>query len=121
MSRFALGLLMALCLSGCPSLTERAGLPPSVDRAAELEASGDQLGAARVYSSWSRRTAVPAQRFPLRARRVPPCPTARGRDAELGLTESLAPELRTERALLGAEALDRGRPQGGGEPAGGDP
>ncbi len=40
---------LLLTLSGCPSLTERTGLPPSVDRAAQLESSGDVAAAARVY------------------------------------------------------------------------
>ena len=40
---------VVLALSGCPSLTERTGLPPSVDRAAQLESSGDNAGAARIY------------------------------------------------------------------------
>jgi outer membrane PBP1 activator LpoA protein len=114
MSRFALALLMALCLSGCPSLTERAGLPPSVDRAAELEASGDQLGAARVYEQLAaQNSGAERNDYLLRAARAY-LAAHRPEDATrvLGLTESLAPEPRTERALLGAEAaLDRGRPQ----------
>jgi len=40
MIRFALSVLTALSLSGCPSLTQRSGLPPAVDRAEALEASG---------------------------------------------------------------------------------
>jgi outer membrane PBP1 activator LpoA protein len=41
---------LAVALAGCPaSLSERAGPPPSLDRALELEHSGDLLGAARVY------------------------------------------------------------------------
>src|SRR3984893_15494874 len=39
----------ALVLSACPSLTERAGLPPSVERAEALERAGDAAGAARLY------------------------------------------------------------------------
>ena len=42
-------LLLACALSGCPSLTERGGPPPSVDRAAQLEQGGDFIGAARIY------------------------------------------------------------------------
>src|SRR6202165_5676616 len=38
-----------LALSACPSLTERAGLPPSFERAEALERAGDAAGAARVY------------------------------------------------------------------------
>src|SRR5262252_3811364 len=45
----ALGAL-AVLLAGCPaSLSERAGPPPSLERARQLEQSGDTLGAARVY------------------------------------------------------------------------
>jgi outer membrane PBP1 activator LpoA protein len=39
----------ALGLSACPSLSERAGLPPSVDRAEALERAGDRAGAAQIY------------------------------------------------------------------------
>ena len=42
-------LLLGGLLTGCPSLTERTGLPPTIDRAQALESSGDQAGAARVY------------------------------------------------------------------------
>jgi outer membrane PBP1 activator LpoA protein len=49
MFRLSLALLASCALSGCPSLAERGGPPPSVDRAAALEAQGDEAGAARVY------------------------------------------------------------------------
>jgi outer membrane PBP1 activator LpoA protein len=49
MFRPAFALLATCLLSGCPSLAERGGAPPSADRAAALESSGDQAGAARVY------------------------------------------------------------------------
>jgi outer membrane PBP1 activator LpoA protein len=39
----------ALALSGCPSLGPRSELPPSVDRAEDLQQHGDVAGAARVY------------------------------------------------------------------------
>src|SRR5262249_10052995 len=49
LATLALGLL-AVLLAGCPaSLSERAGPPASVNRALELEHSGDLQGAARVY------------------------------------------------------------------------
>src|SRR2546429_7684975 len=47
--RFVLVAAAALLLSACPSLTERAGLPPSIERAEALERAGDAAGAARVY------------------------------------------------------------------------
>ena len=43
------GLAALLALSGCPSLGPRSELPPSVDRAQDLEQRGDLAGAARVY------------------------------------------------------------------------
>jgi outer membrane PBP1 activator LpoA protein len=49
MFRPAFALLATCLLSGCPSLAQRGGPPPSADRAAALESSGDQAGAARVY------------------------------------------------------------------------
>jgi len=49
MFRLAFALLATCALSGCPSLAERGGPPPSVDRAAALESNGDEAGAARVY------------------------------------------------------------------------
>jgi outer membrane PBP1 activator LpoA protein len=47
--RLPVALLATCLLSACPSLAERGGPPPSVDRAAALEAQGDAAGAARVY------------------------------------------------------------------------
>ncbi len=41
----------AFALTGCPSLTRQAELPPSVDRAEELARQGDQVGAGRVYEA----------------------------------------------------------------------
>jgi len=49
MLRLAFILLATCALGGCPSLAERGGPPPSLDRAAALEAQGDEAGAARVY------------------------------------------------------------------------
>ena len=48
-TRLLLIVLAAADLGGCPSLTQRGELPPSIDRAQELERSGDAAGAARVY------------------------------------------------------------------------
>jgi outer membrane PBP1 activator LpoA protein len=47
--RLAFLLVATWALLGCPSLVERGGPPPSLDRAAALEAQGDAAGAARVY------------------------------------------------------------------------
>ncbi len=47
--RCALVAVTALVLTGCPSLGPRSELPPSVDRAQDLEHQGDIAGAARVY------------------------------------------------------------------------
>lgn len=115
MSRFAPVLLAALCLSGCPSLGERAGLPPSVDRATQLEASGDELAAARVYEQLAAQNSGSDRNdFLLRAAHAY-LAARRAEDATrvLGQLEgALSPEQRTERALLGAEAaLDRSQPQ----------
>ena len=105
----------ALALCGCPSLTERAGLPPSVDRAETLERSGDEAGAARVYEQLAAQNAgaehndllLRAARAWIAVRR--PEEAAR----VLASTDAtLPPEQGTERALLGAElALERGQPQ----------
>jgi outer membrane PBP1 activator LpoA protein len=105
-------LAAAVALAGCPSLSERIGPPPSVDRAAALEQAGDQAGAARVYealaaqNSGSERTdlLLHAVRDYLNAQRPD--------DAARLLTETqgtLGAGQQTERALLAAElALQRG-------------
>ena len=49
--RLAVLATAALVLTGCPSLTRQAELPPSVDRAEALARQGDQTGAARVYEA----------------------------------------------------------------------
>src|SRR5689334_10033053 len=48
---FAVVVTAALALTGCPSLTRQAELPPSVDRAEALVRQGDQAGAARVFEA----------------------------------------------------------------------
>jgi len=100
-----------LALSGCPSLTERTGLPPSVDRAAQLESSGDAAGAARVYEELAEHNSgadrngflLVAARDYLRAQR--PEDAAR----VLTLTQgTLSAEQASERALLNVQlALER--------------
>jgi outer membrane PBP1 activator LpoA protein len=106
-------LLLTFALSGCPSLTERAGLPPSVDRAAQLEQAGDPGGAARVYedlaahNSGSDRNefALHAARDYLDAQRAEDAARALGLAAE-----PLSAEQTTDRSLLNVQlALERGR------------
>jgi outer membrane PBP1 activator LpoA protein len=114
-TRLMLLLLAAAALAGCPSLTERGELPPSIDRAQELERSGDPAGAARVYeqlagqNSGTDRTTLllHAARDYLTARRTD--------DAARVLGAAQGPfsaEQVTEQALLNAQlALARGQPQ----------
>jgi outer membrane PBP1 activator LpoA protein len=116
MIRFAVSVLTALSLSGCPSLTQRTGLPPAVDRAEVLEASGDKAGAARVYEDLAaQNSGAERNEFLLRAARAY-LAAHRTEDATrvLGLSEAatLSADQRTERALLSAQAaLERGQPQ----------
>lgn len=110
MSRCA-ALAAALVLSGCPSLT--VGPPPSVDRAASLEQSGDLPGAAHVYESLASQNSGPERNsYLLRAAHAwlgAHRPDEAGRTlAEV--SGSLSPDDQTERALLAAElALERGQ------------
>jgi outer membrane PBP1 activator LpoA protein len=111
-SRLAV-LTAALALAGCPSLSERVGPPPSVDRAAALEQGGDQAGAARVYEALAAQNngserndlLLHAARDYLNAQRPD--------DAARLLTQTqgaLSAGQQTERTLLGAElALQRGQ------------
>jgi outer membrane PBP1 activator LpoA protein len=110
-SRFAI-LAAALALAGCPSLSERIGPPPSVDRAAALEDSGDDTGAARVYEALAAQNSgserndllLHAARDYLKAQRPD--------DAARVLTRTEATQSaaqQTERTMLAAElALQRG-------------
>jgi outer membrane PBP1 activator LpoA protein len=111
MSRFAI-LTAALALVGCPSLSERIGPPPSVDRAAALEQSGDQAGAARVYEALAAQNSgserndllLHAARDYLNAHR--PDDAAR---VLAGTAGTFGPEQQTERTLLAAQlALQHG-------------
>jgi outer membrane PBP1 activator LpoA protein len=114
-TRLMLLLLAAAALAGCPSLTERGELPPSIDRAQELERSGDPAGAARVYeqlaaqNSGTDRTTLllHAARDYLTARRTDEAARV------LGATQGpFSAEQVTEQALLNAQlALARGQPQ----------
>jgi outer membrane PBP1 activator LpoA protein len=108
-------LLAVLGLAGCPSLTERAGLPPSMDRAETLERSGDAAGAARVYEDLATgNSGAPRNDLLLRAARAY-LAAKRPEDAArvLARTEApMPPEQDGERSLLGVEvALERGQGQ----------
>ena len=114
-ARLALILLAAGALSGCPSLTERAGLPPSVDRAETLERSGDLAGAARVYEDLAAQNGGP-ERTGFQLRAVQDYLAAHRTDDAArvlgGISGPFAGEQGAERRLLSAElALDRGQPQ----------
>src|SRR4029077_12221671 len=111
--RLVLASALALALSACPSLTERAGLPPSLDRAEALERSGDVAGAAHVYEQLAAQNSG-AERNELLLR------AARGylaghahEDAARVLAETqgpLSPVQTTERSLSSIElALARGQ------------
>ena len=104
---------LTFALSGCPSLTERAGLPPSVDRAEQLEHAGDPGGAARVYEDLAaHNSGTDRNEFALAAARDY-LDAQRAEDAARAL-ELVAPPMSAEqstlRALLGVQiALERGR------------
>jgi outer membrane PBP1 activator LpoA protein len=111
--RFALVAAAALLLSACPSLTERAGLPPSLERAEALERAGDAAGAARVYEELAAQNSG-AERNALLLRAARGYLAAhRAEDGArlLALPEGpLSAEQSTERALSNAElAIERGQ------------
>jgi outer membrane PBP1 activator LpoA protein len=113
--RLALLVLAAAALAGCPSLGQRAALPPSIDRAQELEQAGDPTGAARIYeqlaaqNSGTERTGLllHAARDYLTAQRTDEAARV------LGQTQGpFSAEQVTEQTLLNAQvALVRGQPQ----------
>ena len=111
--RLILASALALALSGCPSLTERAGLPPSVERAETLERGGDAAGAARVYEQLaSQSSGAERNDLALRAARGYLAAHAREDAARvLAMLEGpLSAEQSTERSLSGIElALERGQ------------
>lgn len=113
--RLAAVMVAAVLLSGCPSLGQRAELPPSIDRAQELERSGDVAGAARVYeelaaqNSGTDRTGLllHAARDYLAAQRTDEAARVLGQ-----AQGPFSPEQVSEQALLNAQvALERGQPQ----------
>ncbi|MGH8305267.1 MAG: penicillin-binding protein activator [Steroidobacteraceae bacterium] len=103
----------ALFLAGCPSLTERAGPPPSIDRAVQLEQAGDQAGAARLYEALAGQNSG-AQRDALLLRAARAYLAAHRADeaarALASTAGTLGPDQQTERALLNVElSLERGQ------------
>jgi len=113
--RLAVVMVAAALLSGCPSLSQRAELPPSIDRAQELERSGDVAGAARVYeqlaaqNSGTDRTGLllHAARDYLAAQRTDEAARVLGQ-----AQGPFSPEQVSEQTLLNAQvALERGQPQ----------
>src|SRR5437879_1627093 len=111
--RLILAPALALALSGCPSLTERAGLPPSVERAETLARGGDAAGAARVDEQLaSQNSGAERNDLALRAARGYLAAHAREDAARvLAMLEGpLSAEQSTERSLSGIElALERGQ------------
>jgi outer membrane PBP1 activator LpoA protein len=107
--------LAGAILAGCPSLTERAGLPPTIDRAQALESSGDQAGAAKVYEDLAAQNSG-AQRNQLLLRAARDyLAVKRADDAARALAAveaPVSPQDAQERALSSVEvALDRGQAQ----------
>ena len=113
--RLALLALATAALAGCPSLSQRAERPPSIDRAQALEGTGDRAGAARVYEQLAAQNAgtdrtgllLQAARDYLAAQRID--------DAARVLGQTQGPfsaEQTSEHTLLSAEVmLARGQPQ----------
>jgi hypothetical protein len=111
--RLVLVAATALLLSACPSLTERAGLPPSVERAEALERAGDAAGAARVYEDLAAQNAgAERNAFLLRAARgYLAAHHAEDAARVLAMPEGpLSAEQSNERALSNVElAIERGQ------------
>jgi len=111
--RLALLLPLALALGGCPSLSERAGPPPSLERAAQLEQGGDLAGAAHVYETLAEHNSGTERNELLLSAARDYLDAHRAEDASrvLALTEGpLTPEQASLRALLGVQlTLARGQ------------
>jgi outer membrane PBP1 activator LpoA protein len=113
--RLVLIVAAAGALCGCPSLSERAPAPPSVDRAAALESSGDHAGAAHMYEALAAQNQGAARNdYLLRAAHAY-LGAQRPDDAARVLALTAAPWAagqENEHALLNADtALDRGQLQ----------
>jgi len=113
--RLAAVMAAAALLSGCPSLSQRAELPPSIDRAQELERSGDVAGAARVYEELAAQNSGTDRTGLLlhAARDYLAAPRTDEAARVLGQAQGpFSPEQVSEQALLNAQvALERGQPQ----------
>jgi outer membrane PBP1 activator LpoA protein len=114
-ARLALFLAAAVLLAGCPSLGERGGPPPSIDRAEALEHAGDQAGAARVYEELAAQNSGGDRNNLLLRAAHGYLAARRPEDAARVLAQTEAPlsaEQTTDRALLNIElAIDRGQAQ----------
>jgi len=113
--RVALLTLAIAALAGCPSLSQRAELPPSIDRAEKLEGSGDAAGAARVYEQLAAQNTGTDRTGLLLHAAHDYLAAQRTDDAArlLGQAQGpFTPEQTSEHTLLTAEVmLNRGQPQ----------
>src|ERR1700688_2373169 len=105
----------AFALTGCPGLSQRGELPPSVDRADTLAREGDQAGAARVYEALAaQNSGADRNEFLFRAARAYlsahlPEDAAR---VIADVEPPLSPQQASERALFDVQlALERGQGQ----------
>ena len=111
-------LAAALALSGCASLTT-VSPPPSADRAASLEQSGDLAGAARIYEALAgQNSGASRNAYLLRAARdfVSAHRADEAARVLTGLEGSLTPDQQSERGLLAAEIAKARAPAGAGHP-----
>ena len=96
----------ALVLTGCPSLGPRGEVPPTQDRARNLERSGDYAGAAAIYEKLAAQNSgteqnaylLLAAREYLRARRVD-----EAQRVLASIAPPLSPDQTFERQMLGVE------------------
>jgi outer membrane PBP1 activator LpoA protein len=113
--RLALVALAAAALAGCPSLGQRVGPPPSIDRAQELERTGDSAGAARVFEELAAQNTGTDRTGLLQHAARDYLAAQRTDEAARVLGQSQGPfsaEQVTEQALLNAQvAVARGQPQ----------
>jgi uncharacterized protein len=113
--RLAVICAAVFALTGCPSLSQRGEIPPSVDAADALARQGDQVGAARMYEALAaQNTGADRNEYLFRAARAY-LTARRPEDAArvLGsLEQPLTAQQTAERPLLDAElALARGQGQ----------
>ncbi|HKT71453.1 MAG TPA: penicillin-binding protein activator [Steroidobacteraceae bacterium] len=103
----------ALGLAGCPSLSQHAEMPPSVDTAEGLARRGDQAGAAQMYEALAgQNSGTDRNEYSLRAARAY-LAAHRVEDAArvlAAIEPPLTPEQTAERPLLDVElSLARGQ------------